>query len=253
MAMKTFLIFSGLCGLLTFTGCTPGPHTLASLPSPSFAAPMVVFPDTPLAVQNNRPPQPTNAPPIKPVASGNEPAGWVPPANVKRRNWNWIIIHHSDTVSGGAAAFDKMHKAKGWDGLGYDFVIGNGTDTADGQVEVGFRWTQQRIGAHAKTANNQFNERGIGICLVGNFMVDRPTAAQMKSLVKLVTYLMVTYHIPPDRILGHGDTKPTDCPGKFMNVPALRATVRRNLAAAGIKISAQTPAPRGELLHVAAR
>ena len=29
-------------------------------------------------------------------------------------------------------------RAKGWDELGYDFVIGNGTDTGDGQIEVGF-------------------------------------------------------------------------------------------------------------------
>ena len=60
---------------------------------------------------------------------------WVPP--VAARPWRWIVVHHSDTTTGGAAAFDKMHREKGWDELGYDFVIGNGSDTGDGQVEVG--------------------------------------------------------------------------------------------------------------------
>src|SRR2546423_1565105 len=127
------------------------------------------------------------------------------------RSWKWIVIHHSATHSGGAATFDRMHREKGWDELGYHFVVGNGTDTRNGQIEVGPRWGKQKWGAHAKTADNRYNDFGIGICLVGNFDVDRPTDDQMKSLSKLVAYLMKTYHIPPDRVLGHGDTKPTDC------------------------------------------
>jgi hypothetical protein len=157
---------------------------------------------------------------VPPSAIVGVPLGWVPP--VAPRPWRWIVIHHSDTTTGGAVAFDKMHKAKGWDELGYDFVIGNGSDTGDGQIEVGSRWTKQKIGAHAKTADNRFNEYGIGICLVGNFMVERPTPAQMKSLDKLVAYLMVTYHITPDDIIRHKDTKPTDCPGQYLNVALVR-------------------------------
>jgi hypothetical protein len=141
-----------------------------------------------------------------------------------------VVVHHSATAGGGAAAFDRMHKAKGWDGLGYDFVIGNGTDTADGQVEVGFRWKQQITGAHARTPDNRYNEYGIGICLVGNFDVDRPTAAQMQSLSKLVAYLTRTYRITPDNVIGHRDTKSTECPGKFMNVEIVRRSVGQNVA-----------------------
>ena len=119
-----------------------------------------------------------------------------------------------------------MHREKGWDELGYDFVIGNGTDTGNGQIEVGSRWTKQKIGAHAKTADNRFNEYGIGICLVGNFMQERPTPEQIKSLDRLVAYLMNTYKITPDNIIGHRDTKATECPGKYMNL----AIVRRQAA-----------------------
>ena len=33
---------------------------------------------------------------------------------------------------------------------------------------------------------------------------------------------MQTYHIPPQNVLGHRDTKPTDCPGRFVSVPTIR-------------------------------
>jgi 5-methylcytosine-specific restriction endonuclease McrA len=36
--------------------------------------------------------------------------------------------------------FDRSHRDKGWDELGYHFVIGNGTSSGDGVVEVGTRW-----------------------------------------------------------------------------------------------------------------
>ena len=44
----------------------------------------------------------------------------------------------------------------------------------------------------------------------------------MKSLTRLTAYLMQTYHIAPQYVLGHRDTKPTDCPGRFINVAAVR-------------------------------
>ena len=151
-----------------------------------------------------------------PAVAANIPKSWIPP--VTARPWRWIVIHHSDTEVGGLAAIDKMHKAKGWDGVGYDFVIGNGTDTADGTVEPTFRWREQIIGAHAKTPDNRFNEYGIGICLVGNMMDHPPTARQLASVEKLTAFLMATYHIAPDHIMGHGDTKQTLCPGRYTNL-----------------------------------
>ena len=108
-----------------------------------------------------------------------------------------------------------MHQAKGWDELGYHFVIGNGTDTGDGQIEVGPRWPKQKWGAHAKTPDNRFNElrhRHLPRRQLRH-RAGRPTR-RCKSLAKLVAYLMKTYHIPADHVIGHGDTKATDCPGR---------------------------------------
>jgi len=132
-----------------------------------------------------------------------------------KRRWTYIILHHSDTQQGSEAAFDDYHrKHNGWRGVGYDFVIGNGRGSEDGLVEVTFRWEQQIDGAHAGIA--EYNEHGIGICLVGDFEEGYPTARQMEALVGLVNYLQERCDIPTSHILGHKHVRPggTRCPGK---------------------------------------
>jgi len=150
--------------------------------------------------------------------SGNVPARWIPPRHLEKK-WKAIVIHHSGTKNGSAAIFDKWHKQNNhWEGVGYDFVIGNGADSGDGQVEVTFRWRKQKTGAHCGgTKGNWANRNAIGICLVGNFNHTVPTSRQMKSLVRLVGFLQRRYNIPKSRVYGHNTTpgaRPTDCPGK---------------------------------------
>jgi N-acetyl-anhydromuramyl-L-alanine amidase AmpD len=153
---------------------------------------------------------------------------WIPPAAVERK-WTAIIVHHSYTGTGNAAAFDRYHReTKGWDGVSYDFVIGNGNGSGDGQVEVTFRWRKQVPGAHTKTATNWANEEAVGICLVGDFEYQRPTAQQMRSLVKLIKFLQSRYRIPTSRIYAHKDTpgaRATECPGRNFSVAQLKAQV----------------------------
>jgi hypothetical protein len=159
------------------------------------------------------------------------------------RAWRWIIIHHSATPSGSAAVFDRMHKEKGWDELGYHFVVGNGTDTPNGTVEVGDRWRRQKWGAHAKTPDNRFNDFGIGICLVGNFDMERPTPQQLQSLARLTAYLMRTYRISASNVLGHRDTgRATECPGRTLNIAQVRRMASQMLADAGETV-ADDPQP----------
>lgn len=245
--------------LFALVGCQQQPQQVATsreLPAPNFSGPSLEEPGygtqtaplPPPVETHTGTPRPVAPPPVYSHSSSGVPMAWLP--RVAAHHWKWIVIHHSATPTGGAVAFDKMHRAKGWDELGYHFVIGNGTDTRDGQVEVGSRWPKQKWGAHAKTPSEQFNRDGIGICLVGNFDVTHPTAAQIKSLTKLVSYLMYTYHIPADHVLGHRDTKSTDCPGRYMNVALIRRQAVRMLAQAGQPVP-QDPHPalaRGELL-----
>ena len=132
------------------------------------------------------------------------------------RPWRYIVIHHSAGDTGSAALFDAAHRARGWDELGYHFVIDNGNGGPDGRIEVGPRWQTQKWGAHTgNTPNNEYNNYGIGICLVGDFTNSMPTAAQMASLKQLVASLMAKYDIPPENVIGHRDAPGahTACPG----------------------------------------
>ncbi len=142
-----------------------------------------------------------------------------------RRNWQYIVIHHSASDSGNAWEFDRFHRTvRGWNELGYHFVIGNGRGSTDGRIEVGPRWWKQKHGAHCKTPDNRFNDYGIGICLVGNFRDGNyPTAAQMRSLEKLVSHLSRTCNISLSNIYSHGSiTHKTECPGPNLSLEQLK-------------------------------
>ena len=157
----------------------------------------------------------------------NIPRDWLPPSALEKR-WTAIVIHHSGTKNGNAAIFDKWHREGNyWEGVGYDFVIGNGTDSGDGRVEVTFRWRKQIAGAHCGgTPGNWANKDAVGICLVGNFNRTVPTARQMQSLVKLTRFLQKRYRISKNRIYSHNTTpgaRVTDCPGKRFSMAKLKS------------------------------
>lgn len=160
---------------------------------------------------------------------------WYPPENVEK-DWTAIVIHHSATENGDAALFDKWHKARlddfgnHWEGVGYHFVIGNGTLSGDGEIEPTFRWYKQKTGAHCKTdESNWANRNGVGICLVGNFNEQRPTFKQMQSLLSLTRFLRIRYGIKPERIYGHGQVPgagATDCPGRKFNMREFKGLIK---------------------------
>jgi len=106
-------------------------------------------------------------------------------------------------------------------GMAYHFVIGNGSDSGDGQIEVGSRWLQQKQGGHL--ASEALNEIAIGICLVGDFSTHRLGPRQTASLIELVQYLR---KLQPDsklkfRLHREINTKPTECPGKLFPSSAI--------------------------------
>ena len=168
-----------------------------------------------------------SVPRVSPQLSGI-PKNWWPSPYLEK-GWSSIVIHHSATDNGNAAIFDKMHREdRHWEGIGYDFVIGNGTNSGNGRVEVTYRWREQKTGAHCKTPGNWANRDAVGICLVGDFNNTRPTAEQMRSLVKLVRFLQKRYGIAQSRIYGHGSTPgahATDCPGKNFPMAKLKSVL----------------------------
>lgn len=170
------------------------------------------------------------APVPAPAPSIGRHASWTP--QFKSRRWQGIVIHHSAIPAyGNAASMDQTHKGRGFDGLGYHFVIGNGTKSKDGEVEVGFRWPIQREGAHCKKsgAENWWNEHTIGIVLIGNFSNHPPSEAQIRSLVELTVWLSREFNIPYERIYFHREVKMTECPGNSFPRAAVRARIRATM------------------------
>ena len=132
------------------------------------------------------------------------------------RRWEYIVVHHSGTGGGNARIFDAYHKERGMEnGMAYHFVIGNGSDSGDGQIEVGSRWTRQIQGGHV--ASDSLNEIAIGICLVGDFSHHQPDPRQKAALIELVRFLRQLQSSPRLKFRLHREinTKPTECPGKL--------------------------------------
>ena len=99
----------------------------------------------------------------------------------------------------GAPEIRKWHKAKGWDDIGYHYVI-----RRDGKVERGRR--EDAIGAHVAG----FNSTSIGVCMVGGVSEkdftkseNNFTKEQFAALEKLMSSLVKKY--PKALVRGHRD------------------------------------------------
>ncbi len=191
-------------------------------PPPSSTPTQTNTPSSPLK------PHPT--PPPSPPKPSSRELIFIEPARAqidapkdRLRDWEYIVVHHSGTSGGNAKIFDYFHRqTRGMEnGMAYHFVIGNGSDSGDGQIEVGSRWLQQKQGGHL--ASEALNEIAIGICLVGDFSTHRLGPRQTASLIELVQYLR---KLQPDsklkfRLHREINTKPTECPGKLFPSSAI--------------------------------
>src|SRR4051794_32911223 len=107
MAKRSILfvaLFMISCGALV--GCQ-NQQVVENLPQPNFNGPNVVAP--PVVVLHGAPVTPP-APAVAPKApqfAGSVPREWIPASNVPKREWYWIVIHHSATPSGSEKVFDR--------------------------------------------------------------------------------------------------------------------------------------------------
>ncbi|MCF7834479.1 N-acetylmuramoyl-L-alanine amidase [Candidatus Gracilibacteria bacterium] len=171
-----------------------------------------------------------------------------------KNNKTKIIIHHTAKISSGILTKDdaikeiqdiyKYHTVKrGWGDIGYNFLI-----DPMGNIYEGRAGGEGVIGAHAKWNNSP----SIGISLMGNFEIEKPSAKAIESLIRLSTVLAKKYKINPKytttyhkdikdfpyiesqkgfSIAGHKDAGSTACPGKNLyNIfPYIRDEVYKGL------------------------
>ena len=119
-----------------------------------------------------------------------------------------IIVHCSATPDGKdytVEDIDRWHRQKGWDCIGYHYVI-----YRDGSIHGGR--SEEEIGAHCVGHNSN----SIGVCYIGGLATDGKTPkdtrtpAQKTALVKLLRILKQRY--PKATIHGHRDFAKKACP-----------------------------------------
>ena len=142
-----------------------------------------------------------------------------------------VCIHHSvykpannlEELKAQAKLFDSWHKSKEWaetiktnGEFGYKYIEYHyllGLDGSLLQVQDE-KYVLYHAGDNFR-GDLSFNLHGIAICLTGNYENDKPTEAQMLTLVKLIRDIQNRYKIDA-LVRGHKETSqtPTACPGK---------------------------------------
>jgi hypothetical protein len=171
-----------------------------------------------------------------------------------------IIVHHTaidepDPVKQ-IQAIQRFHtQTRGWDDIGYNFLIDRAGTVYEG------RWAREYaagelhdgedtsgrgvIGAHAAG----FNTGSVGIALLGTYSAAHITDAAMTSLVRTVAWKVGPRNLDPhgrdpyvqvssgttivfDNIAGHRDVEQTGCPGDglYTQLGSLRDRVADELA-----------------------
>ena len=125
-----------------------------------------------------------------------------------------ITVHHEGTtLLATDDAARKINRIQAW-GMGpdrnwkdipYHFLI-----APNGTIYEG-----RNVNTVGET-NTEYDPTGhLLICCLGNLEQQEVPAAQLASLVKLIAYCSVTYHIPLNTLATHRDhSKQTNCPGK---------------------------------------
>jgi len=127
-----------------------------------------------------------------------------------------IIIHHSGTSRDKMLnQFDSIKnyhiETKGWGDIGYNWLIEPYGDIKRGRPE-------NIPGAHCY--QQSMNLKSIGICLSGNLEKEKPTPAQLLSLVNLIT--SIQNRNGKCEIYGHKDFSKTACPGRNLDLNILK-------------------------------
>ncbi|MCK9543700.1 MAG: N-acetylmuramoyl-L-alanine amidase [Novosphingobium sp.] len=136
-----------------------------------------------------------------------------------------IVVHYSATYpedNTTIADIDRMHKARGWKGVGYHWFI-----RRDGTVERGR--PENELGAHVGGQNS----RKIGVCWAGgvqkktgpNVGVNNMSPQQERALIAVIRDIHTRW--PSAQVVGHKDLANTQCPGfdvpswwRAVNAPA---------------------------------
>jgi N-acetylmuramoyl-L-alanine amidase len=144
-------------------------------------------------------------------------------------NVKYLFFHTAaaDLDDVDAVRIDEWHRAKGWSGIGYHYVIIDDRHSAkkDGFIERGR--SEAKVGAHVLGAN----EMSLGVCCVGHGDRKDFTQAQKQSLTELLAELGAKYDVPVTNMLGHWEVN------KLVDQGVLAGEFRTSKSCPGTKVS----------------
>lgn len=111
-----------------------------------------------------------------------------------------LILHHADAQHCTIKDVHGWHKNKGWAGIGYGYFISKTGKIYKGRPD-------RYVGANC----TGHNAKSIGICLEGDFDVEKPTDIQIEALRWLVARIKGAYG-GIKYIYNHKDLMATRCP-----------------------------------------
>ncbi|PIQ76391.1 hypothetical protein COU78_06055 [Candidatus Peregrinibacteria bacterium CG10_big_fil_rev_8_21_14_0_10_49_24] len=138
-----------------------------------------------------------------------------------------LVVHHTaqkvtgdprDPVERMRALYDYHANGRGWGDIGYNYIIDE-----NGQIYEGRAGGDKVVGGHVYCGN----VGSMGVAMMGNFELEKPTQAQIAGLQWLLTELAKKYDIdlnssvsfhgkPMPPVVGHGDLIATECPGYYV-------------------------------------
>lgn len=141
------------------------------------------------------------------------------------------FIHHTASPYGDPDSFaeqcavmreiEREHLAKGWDGIGYSFVV---FQPFRRKVKHGARIFEGRGMNRIPAAQLNHNYGNSAVCVVGNFDNEPVFGLTVDKVVALVK------RMPGRHLLGHRDVNDTACPGAhlYANLPTIRKRTGRS-------------------------
>jgi hypothetical protein len=139
--------------------------------------------------------------------SEENPEGWRIYEGNLEEIYQTVVIHHSafyeETDLQTVRTVQNEHFVeRGWADIGYHFCVGK-----TGIIYEGRDWNVR--GTHIEG----YNTGSLGICLLGNFMQEAPSDAQLQSTLSLVNW--ASERLTMGYIASHRDfNAQTECPGE---------------------------------------
>ncbi|MFZ4517518.1 MAG: peptidoglycan recognition protein [Microthrixaceae bacterium] len=151
------------------------------------------------------------------------------------------VVHHSESSNNYSPAdvpailrsIQAFHiDGRGWTDIGYNFVVDKFGGVWEGRAGG---INEPVVGAHAIG----FNTNTVGVMVIGSYTATNPSSASLESVSQVIGWKMARHGVNPNssvtvtsgggdkypagtqvtlpRVVGHGDTSSTSCPGQISN------------------------------------